>query len=332
MKSAERQADLEQILAPVRSEIEEASTLLTTELQGKGASARMQELVAHVSRYRGKRLRSAQVLLVGKGFGNLTPAHLRVAAIIEMIHTATLVHDDILDEATVRRRLPSVNTRWDTNTAVLLGDYIYAKAFSLSTRLDNQLASRVLSEVTKVVCQGEIEQIAHRYDFALSQERYLEMIGAKTAALYASACELGAAYAGAPEPAVAAMHRFGWKLGLAFQIVDDCLDLEGSEEIVGKSLGTDVNEGKLTLPVLVTLEAADAAGRRRIEEIYRSPSVSDRVGTLLREFPIHAGIEASLRRADAFIREALADLEKMPAGPARNSLETMAEYVLARKW
>lgn len=330
MKAAERQADLEQILGPVREEVEAASALLTQELSG--SSARVQDLVAHVSRFRGKRLRSAQVLLVGKGFGNLTPAHRRVAAIIEMIHTATLVHDDILDEATVRRRLPSVNTRWDTNTAVLLGDYIYAKAFSLSTRLDDQLASRTLSEVTKTICQGEIEQIAHRYDFSLGEDRYLEMIGAKTASLYAAACELGAAYAGAKEDAVRAMHRFGWKLGLAFQIVDDCLDLEGSEEIVGKSLGTDVNEGKLTLPVIRVLAGATAAGKKRIEEIYRAPGVADRVGALLAEFPIRAGIDSSLGMADGFVREALAELSCMPAGPCRSSLETMAEYFLSRKW
>lgn len=330
MKAAERQDELEQILAPVRAEIEQASEILTVELQGK--SARMQELIGHVSRYRGKRLRSAQVLLVGKGFGKLTPAHPRVAAIIEMIHTATLVHDDILDEATMRRRLPSVNARWDTNTAVLLGDYIYAKAFSLSTRLDDQLASRTLSEVTKTVCQGEIDQIAHRYDFDLSETLYLEMIGAKTAALYAAACELGAAYASAPALAVQAMHRFGWNLGLAFQIVDDCLDLEGSEEIVGKSLGTDVNEGKLTLPILYLLAKASPAQRRRIEEIYRSPGLADRVGTLCAEFPVREGIEASLRRADGFIREALSDLAIMPSNPSRKSLETMAEYILSRKW
>lgn len=330
MKSAQRQADLAQIIAPVHAEIEAASELLTKELQG--SSARIQELVAHVSRFRGKRLRSAQVLLVGKGFGRLTPAHISVAAIVEMIHTATLVHDDILDEASVRRQLPSVHTRWDNNTAVLLGDYVYAKAFSLSTRLENQLASRLLSEVTKVVCQGEIEQISHRYDFAMSETRYLEVIGAKTAALYAAACELGAAYASASADSCRAMQRYGWNLGLAFQIVDDCLDLQGSEEVVGKSLGTDVNEGKLTLPVLHAIAHASAGQRKRLEEIYRSPEISDRVGVLQREFPIREGIEYSLAKADGFLRDALRDLASMPASDSRRSLETMAEYVLLRNW
>ena len=330
MKEADLILELGQILAPIRDEIEKMSEFFVRELQG--SSPRIQELVAHVSRYRGKRLRSAQVLLVGKGFGDLTTAHLRVAAIVEMIHTATLVHDDILDEATIRRRLPSVNARWGNNTAVLLGDYIYAKAFSISTRLESQIASRTLSEVTKTICQGEIEQISHRHDFALTEARYLEMIGAKTASLYAAACELGATYADAPEMAARELHRFGWSLGLAFQIIDDCLDLEGSEAVVGKSLGTDVAEGKLTLPILHVLAKLPEAGRRRVEAIYRDPSLKDRVGALWSEFDVRSGLEYSFVRAEGFIKEALRALSPMPPGPCRSSLEAMAEYVLCRKW
>ena len=330
MKEADLVLELGQVLSPIRDEIEQMSELFVGELEG--SSPRIQELVAHVSRYRGKRLRSAQVLLVGKGFGRLSPAHLRVAAIIEMIHTATLVHDDILDEAEIRRRLPSVNARWGNSTAVLLGDYIYARAFSISTRLESQLASRTLSEVTKTICQGEIEQIAHRYDFGLTEARYLEMIGAKTASLYGAACELGAAYAGASEKAARELQRFGWNLGLAFQIVDDCLDLEGSEAVVGKSLGTDVAEGKLTLPVLRLLAGLSESGRRRVEQIYRDPSLQDRVGALWKEFDLRSGLEYSFAKAEGFIREALRAVAAMPPGPCRSSLEAMAEYVLSRKW
>ncbi len=327
---AQKEIELQSILSPIRKELDAMSEYLVRELQS--TSPRVEELITHLARYRGKRLRSALVLLSGKGFGNFTQTHIPVAAIVEMIHTATLVHDDILDEATIRRQLPTVRSRWGNDSAVLLGDYIYAKAFSISTRLESQLASRVLSEVTKTICQGEIEQIASRYDFELSEERYLQMIGAKTASLYASACELGAAYAGASETAVREMYRFGWNLGLAFQIIDDCLDLEGAEEVVGKSLGTDVCEGKLTLPILFVLRGLKRSERRRIEEIYRSAKVSDPVQALWKEFPIREGIDDSLAKADSYIRESLSALRSMPSGSCRNSMEFMAEYVLCRKW
>lgn len=330
MKELAKEIGLANILSPIKSEIEEMSAYFLKELQD--TAPRTRDLLTHLSRFQGKRLRSAQVLLVGKGFGRCAPVHIQVAAIIEMIHTATLVHDDILDEATIRRQVPTVNSKWGNDTAVLLGDYIYAKAFGISTRLESQLASRVLSDVTRIICQGEIEQIGSRYNFKLSSEKYIEMIGAKTASLYAAACQLGAAYANASDEAVKQMHRFGWSLGIAFQIIDDCLDLEGSEAVVGKSLGTDVEEGKLTLPILRVIEGLTEAQRRRLEEIYRDPTLGDRVALLWEEFPLRDGIEYSLAQADQYIREALKNLESMPKGPSRTSLETMAEYVLCRKW
>ena len=174
-----------------------------------------------------------------------------------MIHLATLVHDDVLDGSEVRRRVASVNQRWDNQVAVLLGDYLYARAFGLSTRLASRMCSQLLSVTTQRICAGEIDEAGQRYDFEMSQERYEEIAGAKTAALYAAACELGARYPSGREQVGADLARFGWEIGLAFQIVDDVLDVVGTEESVGKSVGNDVEDGKVTLPVLVTYQRAD---------------------------------------------------------------------------
>ena len=201
------------------------------------ASEGVREVSAHALRYRGKRLRAAASLLtaraltptpekVGNGAARLPEPQIKIAAIVEMIHMATLVHDDVLDHADVRRRVPTVNSRHGNEVAVLLGDWIYARAFCISTRLTDQTCSRILSEVTATICRGEIEQSKAKYDFDLDPERYLSIIDAKTASLYQAACELGARYAlepPVPGKLVSAAAQYGRNLGLAFQIVDDCL-------------------------------------------------------------------------------------------------------------
>jgi octaprenyl-diphosphate synthase len=228
--------------------------------------------------------------------------------------------------------VPTVNARFGNEVAVLLGDWIYARAFSISTRLESQVCSRVLSEVTATICRGEIEQTRARYDFGLTEERYFSMIDAKTASLYAASCELGARYANAPEEGARAVGRFGHALGRAFQIVDDCLDLDGAEQVVGKSLGTDVNEGKVTLPILKLLARADSATRRRVDAIYRSEPAAQRVETLRSELDVAQALEAAYADADRCLREAVAHLDGIPASPARDCLGAMAEYVLVRRW
>ena len=172
------------------------------------------DMVSHVGRFRGKQLRGALVLLTGEATGNTTDEHAAVACVVEMIHLATLVHDDILDGAEVRRRVACVNQRWDNQVAVLLGDFLYARAFSLSTDLSSRLCSRLLADTTRTLCVGEIDQSTKRYDFDMAQEDYEALCGAKTASLYASACELGARYPGGNEELGARMHRFGWNLSL----------------------------------------------------------------------------------------------------------------------
>lgn len=340
-----RERELRALIAPVAEELEASSAAFNVELDCSSEAVR--DVSAHVRRYRGKRLRAAVVLLTGRTFGPPTPSHIKIAAIVEMIHMATLAHDDVLDRADVRRRVPTVNARFGNEIAVLLGDWIYARAFAMSTRLENQTCSRVLSEITATVCRGEIEQTRAKYDFQLSQDRYIEIIDAKTASLYAASAELGALYAGAPESVVSRARDFGRSLGLAFQVIDDCLDFDGAEEVVGKSLGTDIEEGKITLPIIKMMERVDAAGRDRVRAVFEDArdamlqngaagSASTRqsyaAALLAPELQLKEALEASYAVARGHVHDALEAARALPAGPARDCLTSMAAYVLARRW
>ena len=320
---------LAQLLAPVDEGMERMRGILLEQVTD--SSAAVGDMTDHVSRFRGKQLRAALVLLSGDATGNSTDEHATIAAVVEMIHLATLVHDDILDGAEVRRRVACVNQRWDNQIAVLLGDFLYARAFALSTELSSRLCSQMLSETTRRICVGEIEQSTSRYDFEMGQERYERIAGAKTANLYAAACELGARYPGGHDETGAEMRAFGWEIGLAFQIVDDCLDVTGTLAEVGKSVGTDVEDGKVTLPVLHAYEIADAAVRTRIRDTFCEPGLEGRVERLAEVCDLDAGVRFAEARAHALIAQARARLSTLPAGPARSSLEELGDFVLARR-
>jgi len=321
---------LASLLGPVEDGMARMRNVLREQLSEDSPAVR--DMVAHVDRFQGKQLRAALVLLVGEATGNTTDEHATVAAIVELIHLATLVHDDILDDAQVRRRVACVNQRWDNQIAVLLGDFLYARAFARSTALSSRLCSVLLSETTRRLCVGEIEQSTRRYDFEMSRVAYEAIAGAKTASLYAAACELGARYPGGNEEIGMRMARMGWNMGLAFQIVDDCLDLVGTEEIVGKSMGMDVEDGKVTLPVLYVYAASDVDTRARIRDIYTLQDLEHRAVHLRERVDLSGGIEFAMQRARKLVQEAERIILALPPSNARTSLEEMAEFVLARSF
>jgi octaprenyl-diphosphate synthase len=323
-------ARLLRLLGPVEADMQQMRDILSAQVAD--ASGAVTDMTQHLSRFRGKQLRGALVLLTGRACGRASEEHPAVAAIIEMIHLATLVHDDVLDAATVRRRVACVHQRWDNQVAVLLGDFLYARAFGLSTDLASRLCSRVLSETTRQLCAGEIDQSAQRYHFELSQERYEAIAGAKTAGLYAAACELGARYPDGDEALGSELRAFGWEIGLAFQIVDDCLDLMGDPEVVGKSVGTDVADGKVTLPVLYVHRNADHTTRARIRDAYTLPGLEDRLGRLNEVCELEPGIEYAMARAEELVGRAMRRLGSLPLSPSRAALEELGGFVLQRRW
>lgn len=214
--------------------------------------------VAYACESHGKRLRPALALLAGGATGNISSSHVDLAVVVELIHAATLVHDDIMDGADIRRGQPTVNAKWGSALSVLLGDALFAHALKLSTGFPNSEISRRIANAALEVCTGEIIQTQRRFDLKLPVMEYYRIIGMKTAALFASAAELGAFLNDATPEVISAMKVFGQKLGTAYQVYDDCLDIAGDESIAGKSLGTDLEKGKLTLPLILLLQGAPA--------------------------------------------------------------------------
>ncbi len=289
----------------------------------------VQQLIEHVGQYRGKQLRPALVFLWARAAGNVTTEHFTVAKVVELIHLATLVHDDVLDGAERRRRVPTVNALHGNEVPVLLGDYIYARAFHMSVTMQDLACSRRLADVTRLMCQGEITQILHRFDFAWDAARYFEVIREKTATLYAAACELGVHYAQGSRALIELAMRYGEQIGIAFQIVDDCLDLEGDEDEVGKSLGTDLDKGKLTLPLLCLLREPEPA--RRLRALLEEAPIEARLGRLRAEFDLSSAIAASHEVALHHVERAVAELSHLPPTPARAALHGLADYIVRRR-
>lgn len=325
---------LKDVTALVCAELDEVSQIVKTALEPQSPELRV--LLEHAGSFRGKQLRPAMVLLTAKAVGEIAPPHLTIAAIVEMLHAATLVHDDILDDAGMRRGLPTIHAVSGSEIAVLLGDYLYAKAFHLAVMLEDPRCSRVLAEAVRVICQGEMTQMVHRYDLELTEQRYFDVIREKTAILYGASSQLGALYAGADEAVAARFKEFGDQLGIAFQIIDDCLDIEGDENVVGKSLGTDFEKGKLTLPFLWLLRQASADERARFEELFHAKvdGVSERLlleRRIAAEFDLAGGLRYAHECADTCLRAAVGSLAGLPSNPALDALRSMTDYVLHRQ-
>ncbi|HJT36390.1 MAG TPA: polyprenyl synthetase family protein [Pirellulales bacterium] len=313
---------------PVRGELAQVEEILRQELRSEFPA--IDELVKHGFRLGGKRLRPALLLLSAKAAGGVTREHLVLAAVVEMIHTATLVHDDVLDGAVVRRHLETVNARWNNQSSVLLGDFLFTHSFYLAATVGSTFACQTIGRATNVVCEGELRQVANRGNLALTEAEYLSMIEAKTAELCACCCRLGAHYAKANAATVDALERYGRYLGVAFQIVDDLLDLVGDEHVAGKSLGTDLEQQKLTLPLIRLLSQLNETDRRRVRGILTRPG--DRGYDALRPW-LEASDALTYARSAArdYAKRAAAQLRLLPAGPERSVLRRLARFVVERR-
>ncbi|MFM2164816.1 MAG: Octaprenyl-diphosphate synthase, partial [Planctomycetota bacterium] len=252
------------LAADIAAGLARVETLFESQLSSQFPA--VNDLCRHVERYRGKMLRPTLVLVSGLAFtrdgGALRQEHDIIAATVEMIHMATLVHDDVLDDAEIRRRGQTVNFLRGNEMAVMLGDYLISNAFHLCSRAGDPALNLRLGEVTNTLCEGELVQLSRRHDLGLDANTYFEIVRRKTAVLVGASCELGTRLAGGSEPEVAAMRAFGEHLGVAFQIQDDLLDLMGDEATVGKSVGRDLEKGKLTLPMILHIAGTRDADRQ----------------------------------------------------------------------
>jgi len=318
---------LQQLYSPIAAELAEVERRLKAELRSEHPF--VDELVRYGCLLGGKRLRPALLLLTAKAVGErVTNDHLTLATVVEMIHTATLVHDDVLDEAQIRRHLATVNARWDNEASVLLGDFLFTHAFYLASTLDSVVGCRLIGRATNIVCEGELRQKGSRGNFGLTETEYLEIIEAKTAELTAVSCRLGALFAGASEELVEQLDGFGRDLGIAFQIADDLLDVQGEEQSTGKSLGTDLEKQKPTLPIIRALELANPADRAAILEVLNGDQRQPR--RLAPFLDRYDALDYAKSRGHAFAHRARQRLEMLAPSPARDVLATMTEFVMSR--
>ncbi len=284
-----------------------------------------------VRSYRGKMLRPAMLLLVGKATGELSNAHRTLAAVVEMVHMATLVHDDVLDEADERRRKPTIASLAGNSAAVLLGDHLISHAFHLCSGLQSQYASRRIGAATNTVCEGELLQNHHRGDVGLTEATYFEIIRRKTGALTSASAELGAKYAGAGDSVVRALSHYGMCAGVAFQIIDDVLDIEGDERRVGKTLGLDFSRGNLTLPLIHGLANADGPSKAELQDAITGRVAWNR-GQLQSSLEPTRSIAYAREAAERFVSEAIRQLDLVPFSDAKQSLLAMVEFIVARQF
>jgi octaprenyl-diphosphate synthase len=286
--------------------------------------------IAEHARYaldsRGKQLRPAFVGLCAGAVGKVREEHVTIAVLVEMVHLATLVHDDIMDGAEVRRARPTVGARWGNHLAVLLGDCLFAHAMKVAATLSAEDIFRSIAMATSAVCTGEILQSNRRRRWDLPRGEYLRMVEMKTAELFAVAAELGARHAGATKSEVQALREFALAAGTAYQIYDDCLDLYGQEAIAGKSLGTDLATGKLTLPVIVLLERASANDAAEITGWLNQWNPSYLVG-LQALLESHGALAECSAVIEDLLQRARRALEPLPASAERHALDVFTRFI-----
>ncbi|NOS99908.1 MAG: polyprenyl synthetase family protein [Phycisphaerales bacterium] len=320
---------LTDLYSAVRGELNAVERLFDEELSNPHPFIR--ELCGRVGQYRGKMLRPALVLLCGESCGGVHPAHRTLAAVVEMVHLATLVHDDVLDDAEVRRRSATINAEYGNMTAVLLGDYLISHAYHLCSSLRDQHAARTIGATTNTVCEGELIQQSRRGDPELAEGEYLQIIRSKTASLTGACCSLGAHYAGAEPGVCTSMGEFGVAAGVAFQIVDDLLDVMGDSTDTGKSVGRDLAMGTTTLPVIHCLSTADGPVRARLRAVVAGDAPFHR-SDVRSWLETSDSIDYAFGVAREFVEKAIGHLSVLRPSQAKETLVAMAEFILSRRW
>ncbi|HYF50037.1 MAG TPA: polyprenyl synthetase family protein [Planctomycetota bacterium] len=326
--SEERGAILLKIVAPILSDLARSEETLSKFLSSQYAY--INTLVRHIERFKGKRLRPAVLHLSARAFGGEAPLACDVAALVEMIHLATLCHDDILDDAETRRNVPTVNANWGNKSAVMTGDILFSRAFEIMGRFDDPRPFRILSRTSRLICEGELLQIDSRFKVDLDEDAYFDLIEKKTAVLFGAAAELGALLAGAKESESKRMYAYGRRLGIAFQIVDDCLDLIGVEQTVGKSLGSDLKNGEPTLPIIHLFANTTGARKQELLNMFKPESGGPTREALRPYFDRAGSIDYAMQIARAEIQRARDEIDFLPPSGAKSALIEIPDYVLVR--
>ncbi|MGD9690025.1 MAG: polyprenyl synthetase family protein [Phycisphaerales bacterium] len=303
----------------------------------------VQALSRQVERYHGKMVRPMVAMLSGLAVdasasvepdeAHVSEEHVVVAAVCEMVHLATLVHDDVLDEAEVRRQGPTINSLHGNESAVILGDYLFSAAFNLCAGLDAQAVSMLIARVGMTLCEGELLQLHHRGNFSLDERTYFAIVRRKTASLIAASCRLGARFGGADEATQARLETLGEALGIAFQVQDDLLDLTGEQSVVGKSLGKDLEKGKLTLPIIHHLASATPEQRARTLLLLEgAPAGHEGTAALRRALESTGSVAHARRTAERYVAAAKEAIAPLHESVAKTMLMQLADAIVTRAY
>jgi len=321
---------LSQIFEPIRADLDKVDQEFARHVQSKV------QLIPQIGQYirtsGGKRIRPAVLLMASRLSGYNGDRAILYAAVVEFIHTATLVHDDIIDDADLRRGRAAVHSRWGNDITVLLGDYLYIKSMAMALTHDELEIIRLLCDVTLRMIEGELYQLTKNGDADITEEEHFDIMRRKTAYLFGGCAQIGGMLGKVASDRAQALHDYGFNLGMAFQIVDDLLDFTGDAEAVGKPIGSDLREGKVTLPLIhLQQHANDARGREIIRYTIAARTIeSEQWHELLRNLKEHASIDYAYRKAVDFAERAKKPLYAFPPSSERDALLALPDYVLSR--
>jgi len=307
----------------IENELGRVSKLIDEQVTFRPDKPEVARLVKDFISTKGKMLRPGLLLLAGKCSGRITNTHVRAAAVMELIHNATLLHDDVIDQGQSRRGKPTVNKLWGNESAVLLGDFLLSRVFEMCTRLKPEVV-RIIAANTARICRGELTQVHHRQNWQLSESEYIEIITDKSASLFACCCRLGAVLSGAGEQLVRRLAQFGLNLGIAFQLADDLLDIIGTESQTGKTVGSDVDTDKPTLAVTHLLRVVSEKDKTAVLNALRGDSRSKE--TLIKMLRRYGSLEYTRSRCREFVDKAVAELAEVSDSKAAQALIKTAEF------
>ena len=329
--SAASQAPLDRLNALVAEDLAKVNALILEKMHSPVAL--IPQLAGHIIAAGGKRLRPLLTLASAKLCGHTGDRHVALAACVEFIHTATLLHDDVVDESALRRGLASANAVWGNKASVLVGDFLFSRAFQLMVADGSLAVLKVLSDASATIAEGEVHQLLTANDTGTTEADYLAVIEAKTAKLFAAACQIGAIVADRPAGEEQALADYGMKLGMAFQLVDDCLDYSARQADLGKSVGDDFRDGKITLPIVLAFARGDADERafwrRTLEDQEFTDADLPHAIALLQT---HRALDDAMDRARLYAREASDALSVFPDGPIRRLLRDIAAFCVSRAY
>ena len=312
-------ADLARLVQPYLEQVEKRIAQ-----QAASFDPAIEGYVVYAVGSRGKRLRPLLALLAAGASGRINSDHVDLAVIVELIHIATLVHDDVMDEAVRRRAQPTANARWGNSLSVLLGDCLFAHALTLSTNFENADIGRAIARTATTVCSGEMIQTQRRFDLNLTVEDYFQIVEMKTGSLFSAAAELAAVISEAEPNVIEIFKNFGVQVGTAYQIYDDCVDLAGNETVTGKTLGTDLRKGKFTLPVLIFLRSASEFEREHCCQLVLEEKIEEMI-ELLKNSATNGALNESITAGSDLIREAQCTLEGIVSNPFADALFSLGD-------